>query len=176
MKMGRPHIVHLSHEAIAVIRSAADALGETLELPKGESGGVPYAEIARKTPYVFTTRMRSAVSGFSNAKEHLDDAIAAVRKKAAGGAEFEPMPPWVIHDFRRSFATGCALREVPSEVVEKVLDHNPVSLKGVAGTYNRFEHLPQRKAVLEMWGNVIAEITSGERAPSNVINLHRAGR
>ena len=86
------------------------------------------------------------------------------------------MPPWVIHDFRRSFATGCALREVPSELVEKVLDHNPVSLKGVTGTYNRFEHLPQRKAVLEMWGNVIAEIARGERAPSNVFNLHRDGR
>ena len=168
------HFVHLSPQALAVLRGAADTLAEHLDLPTDDSGVVLF-EVAKQVPYVFTTTLRSPVSGFSRAKEHLDTAIAKARAKAAGGGDAEAMPHWTFHDLRRSFSTGCALRGVPSHVVEKVLNHNPSSLKGVAAIYNRYEYLPERKAVIEMWGKEIETIANGEPTPSNVVRIRSAG-
>ena len=73
------------------------------------------------------------------------------------------MAPWRIHDLRRTVVTG--LHEalgVPPHVVEATIGHMSGSARaGVAGVYNRSEHLEQRKSALERWAQHIEAITRG---------------
>ena len=39
------------------------------------------------------------------------------------GTKREPIPPWVLHDLRRTAATGMAGLNFPPHVVDKVLNH-----------------------------------------------------
>ena len=59
------------------------------------------------------------------------------------------MSNWVIHDIRRSVATHMARLGVPQEHIERVLGH---VIEGVAGTYNRYSYLDEKRAALELWG------------------------
>jgi integrase len=61
------------------------------------------------------------------------------------------IPPWTLHDLRRTFVTGMGELHVPPHVVELVVSHIFGTRAGVAGTHNRSELLPQRKAALERW-------------------------
>lgn len=63
---------------------------------------------------------------------------------------------WTPHDLRRTFATRCAgIQNVGLHVVEKLLNHR---LAGVLSVYNKHEYLPERRAVLEAWSNLVIEI------------------
>jgi len=75
------------------------------------------------------------VSGFSKAKAELNSL-----------AGFDD---WTIHDLRRSAATHMARLGVPQEHIERVLGH---AIEGVAGTYNRYSYLEEKRAALERWG------------------------
>ncbi len=99
-----------------------------------------------------TTGGERAISGFSKAKELLDEKIAERDAKArAEGQDVPPMAPWVVHDIRRSVATHLARLGVPQEHVERVLGH---VVQGVAGTYNRYSYLDEKRAALETWGKL----------------------
>ncbi|HLO75025.1 MAG TPA: site-specific integrase [Magnetospirillum sp.] len=158
-KNGKAHIVHISPQAQAVL----DALPriDTTD----ESG-----KATKPSPYLFTTTGHAPVSGFSKAKTHIDKAIAKARADAAG-TDTAPMPPWTFHDLRRTLATGAARLGIAPHIVEKVLNHNPKALQGVAGIYNRFEYLPERQAALEAWGRHVARLVAGEEEASNVVPM-----
>lgn len=153
-KNGKAHIVHISPQAQAVL----DALPR-IDMPdKSGKAAIP-------CPYLFTTTGKAPVSGFSKAKKHIDKAIAKARADAA------PMPPWTFHDLRRTLATGAARLNIAPHIVEKVLNHNPKALQGVAGIYNRFEYLSERQAALEVWGRHVATLLHGAPEKSNVVNF-----
>lgn len=82
-----------------------------------------------------TTAGRKPVSGFSKAKARLD--------KLSGVSD------WTLHDLRRSVATHMARLGIPQEHIERVLGH---AIEGVAGTYNRYSYLAEKRAALERWG------------------------
>src|SRR4051812_3774024 len=96
-----------------VIRSARAKNGREHAVPLSD----PAMEILRPLPridgstFLFTTIGTSPVSGISKAKAKLDELIA----NANGG---RTIPPWRVHDLRRTFVSGCARLRVPSEVVE----------------------------------------------------------
>jgi integrase len=95
------------------------------------------------------------VGSWSRPKERLD---GIVKLRA----------PWVLHDIRRSVATG--LREhlgADSHLVELILNHVSGSRAGVAGVYDRSERLGDRRRVLERW----AELVTGARTAAKVVNL-----
>jgi integrase len=121
------HDVHLSSQAVEILEA----------LPR-VAGGL-----------AFSTNGRTAVSGFSRAKERLDDLMA----KALGG----PIEPWILHDLRRTAATGMAA----------------LKIRGVAWVYNRFEYRDERKMALEAWGRKADAIVSGVQA-SNVVDFSAA--
>lgn len=161
-KNGKTHIVHLSEQAMTVI--AALPHRDVVRVIDGK-------EKVEPSPFLLTTTGTSPVSGFSKAKASLDTAIAAARQKAAGGAEAPTMPCWTFHDFRRSFATGGACLGIAPHIIEKAMNHNPAALKGVAGIYNRFEYLPERKAALETWGRHVEMIVAGAANATNVVPI-----
>ena len=82
-----------------------------------------------------TTAGKRPVSGFSKAKARLD------RLSGVEG--------WTLHDLRRSAATHMARLGVAQEHIERVLGH---VIEGVAGTYNRYSYLPEKRAALDAWG------------------------
>jgi integrase len=74
------------------------------------------------------------------------------------------LKPFVVHDVRRSVATGMANLGVQPHVIECVLNHVSGSRAGVAGVYNRSPYEREVRVALDLWGeHVRALITGGER-------------
>jgi hypothetical protein len=93
-------------------------------------------------------------------KRRLDDRLAAAAPK---------IEPWVVHDLRRSAATGMADLGVQPHVVEAVLNHVSGHKAGVAGVYNRASYEKEKRAALCMWAeHVIAAV---EDRAANVVPL-----
>jgi integrase len=94
---------------------------------------------------------------YSAAKPALDQRIAGARQ-AAG---VEPMPPWVLHDLRRSVATGMAELGVAPHVIEAVLNHVSGHKRGVAGIYNRASYDKEKRAALDRWADHVLAAVEG---------------
>ena len=89
-----------------------------------------------KGPFLLsTTAGKRPISGFSKAKERLN-----ILSEVEG---------WTLHDLRRSAATHMARLGVPQEHIERVLGH---AIEGVAGTYNRYSYLAEKRTALDVWG------------------------
>jgi len=84
-------------------------------------------------------------SGFSRAKRLLD--------------EKTKLKPWVVHDIRRSVATGLP-KLVQPHIVECVLGHVGGIRAGVSGVYNQFAYEDEKKHALNLWGEHISELVS----------------
>lgn len=126
-KTKRAHVFPLSAPAWALVKT----------LPRWNVGDCMFSTTAGKRP----------VSGFSKAKARMDELIA----ERAAKEGLPPMEPWTVHDIRRSVATHMARTGTPQEHIERVLGH---VVQGVAGTYNRYSYLDEKRAALEAWGKL----------------------
>jgi hypothetical protein len=104
-----------------------------------------------RSPYVFTTTGRSPASGISRAKARLDSLIA----DASGG---RAIPPWRMHDLRRTFVSGCARLRIPSEVTERAINHVSESFGGVRGVYNVHAYEDERRHAMQAWASHIMAV------------------
>src|SRR4029079_12077190 len=75
-------------------------------------------------------------SGFSRCKEALETDIAEQTGRS--------LAPWVLHDLRRSVATGMADIGIQPHVIEAVLNHVSGHKGGVAGIYNRARYAKEK--------------------------------
>jgi integrase len=114
------------------------------------------AGVAGKGELVFTTTGKTPVSGWSKLKKRLDAAMGTV-------------PPWRLHDVRRSCATGMAELGIPPHIVEAALNHVSGAKAGVAGTYNRAAYAPEKKAALERWAAHVSGLVAGK--PASVVPI-----
>jgi integrase len=125
---------------------------------------------------VFTTNGKQPVSGFSRAKVRLDALMNRIRRDqlrgAAGAAQIED---WILHDLRRTAATGMAGLATGPHIVDKVLNHVSGAIRGVAAVYNRHGYEKERAAALEAWAAHIACLIRPAPAGSNIVPLLRAG-
>jgi integrase len=99
-----------------------------------------------KDALIFSTTGRTAVSGFSRAKDAIDEAIAEAR-----GADVESPNRWTFHDLRRTAASGMAGLGIAPHVVEATLNHKSGTIKGVAAVYNRYNYATEKRAALDAW-------------------------
>lgn len=118
--------------------------------------------------YVFTTNGESPVSGFAKAKARLDAAMAKLASDNAG--EPVEIPPFVIHDLRRTCASGMAELRIPPHVCEAVLNHRTGAVSGVAAVYNRHDYADEKAEALEAWARRVEAIVTDAPA-ENVIRL-----
>ena len=145
-KNGLAHEIPLSDSAVEIIKSLP-----RVEPARDEKTG-------KAAPaYVFTTTRRSTVSGWDRAKERIDTAIFKVLQNDAEEAgpdpeKVEAPPHWVLHDLRRTAASGMAGLGVAPHVVEAVLNHKSGTIKGVAAVYNRYNYAIEKRAALDAWG------------------------
>lgn len=112
--------------------------------------------------FVFGTG-EGAFSGWSKSKAALDARIAAALKASAeaAGEKPKPMPPWRLHDIRRTVATRLGDLGVLPHVVEAILNHVSGHRAGVAGIYNRATYAAEKRAALDLWAMHIANSISG---------------
>lgn len=141
-KNGRAQVLDLPAEVMAVVDRCRERLGPD------------------DTPFVITSHGDAPVSGFSRAKSKLDEAILTCRRNRAVEAGIDPdaitaPPPWVLHDLRRSAASGMVALGVRESVVEAVLNHVSGSRGGVAGVYNRHHYGPEKAEALAQWAAVV---------------------
>jgi integrase len=151
MKNGKPHDVHLSDAASAVLQ----------QIPR-----------INGCDFVLTTTSRTPVSGFSKAKAALDAAIVKARANGADKlkAKTEPLAEWRTHDLRRSGVSTLARLGFDSIVVDKILAHQPAKLLGVASVYQRHSFARERAAALDAWA---AHVT-GTTTADNIVRLRTA--
>lgn len=81
------------------------------------------------------------------------------------------VPNFTIHDFRRTARTHLAALGVDPFVAERCLNHK---VKGVEGIYNRHDYFDERKAALNAWAGLLAQLEAG-KPDYNVVQLKRAG-
>jgi len=99
---------------------------------------------------------RTAPSGFGKAVDRLN---AAVAKAAPEGVS--PVAPWVLHDLRRTVATGLQRLGVRLEVTEAVLNHVSGSRAGIVGVYQRHGWAKEKRAALAAWAAHVAAADAG---------------
>jgi integrase len=134
-KNGRPHLVPLLEEAAAVLASA----------PRWQD-----------REHVFGSGALRGFQGWSKAKGELDKAIAEARKEA-GNAEH--MPHWTLHDIRRAVVTHMGERGFAEpHIIESIVNHVSGTRGGIAGVYNKAQHLDARRKALKAWGEHLARL------------------
>ena len=113
--------------------------------------------IPRTGPYVFSSTGETPASGFSKAKARIDGRIAEM----LDSERRNPIPPWTLHDMRRTMVTMMNERlGIAPHIVEAVVNHVTGSAKaGVAGVYNRALYLEERRRALQRWDALIANLT-----------------
>lgn len=142
-KNDKAHVVPLSPEAVAIIQG----------LPRMKDGEAD-------SPFVLTTTGDTPISGFSNAKEAIDKAIAKLRKgQDEAEGEAPSIPDWRSHDLRRTMTSGMARLGVPVEVGEKLMNHTSGKLSGIVGVYQRHDFAKEKREAAEAWGKHVASLT-----------------
>jgi len=78
---------------------------------------------------------------------------------------------WVLHDLRRTVATGLQRLGVRLEVTEAVLNHVSGSRGGITGIYQRYTWDAEKRAALNAWGAHVEAIAEGREPAGNVTQL-----
>ncbi len=149
------HVIPLSGPALAILRA-----------------------LPRVGPFVFSTNGVTAVSGFAKAKERLDTLIQAAWVKEAQEAgrdpeSVKPIPDFVLHDLRRTAATGMARLGIALPVIEKVLNHVSGSFAGIVGVYQRHGFRDEMRHALDAWGGFVERLCAEPGA--NVVEMRAVG-
>jgi integrase len=131
-KNGEPHTIPLAASAQAVING----------LPR-----------LADSAFVFTTTGVTPISGWGRTKAKLDHLMAAQRGR--------PVPPWRVHDLRRTTATGMERLGVRLQVVEALLGHVAGSRAGVVGIYQRHAYETEKREAAEQWAKHVASLVRG---------------
>jgi integrase len=94
------------------------------------------------SPLVFPGRQGASLSRGGNHKAAID--------KAAPG-----LPPWTVHDLRRTARSLMSRAGVRPDIAERVIGH---AIPGVAGTYDRHAYLAEKKCALEQLADAVRAI------------------
>ena len=78
--------------------------------------------------------------------------------QALQGVSFA-MPPFTIHDMRRTGSTLLHEKGFPSDVIEKAQSHD----WWCEGVYNRAEYSDQRRKMLQFWADYIEGLASEKK-------------
>jgi integrase len=132
---GCDHLILLSPQARALIG----------EKPQGVKGNAWF---------IFsTTGGEKPISGYSKMKLAIDRAIADLRNQEGR----DPMPPWRLHDLRRTARTLMSRAGVEPDHAERCLGH---IIGGVRGVYDRHEFAEEKRAAFTKLGELVERIVS----------------
>ena len=99
----------------------------------------------------------AAASGLVFTAPRSGRAITTWRQAKADLDEAAGLDGWRLHDTRRSFATAVAGAGIPEAVADAVLNHRQSATRaGVLGVYQQAARLPEQRAAMERWGDLLA--------------------
>jgi integrase len=169
------------NEVAGMTRTELSDDGATWNIPgartkNGRPHVVPLAPLARdllaglagEGALVFTSTGSTLISGWSKIKNRLDEAMLEAARKESDDTL---IPPWRLHDLRRTCATGMAELGIAPHIIEAVLNHVSGARAGVAGIYNRALHSAEKKAALERWAVHIHGLVTSQKG--QVVQLRR---
>jgi integrase len=113
--------------------------------------------------HVFGRDDTAGFRGWGVSKQRLDERIAK------SGVT---MAPWVVHDLRRSAASGMQRIGIRAEVIERTLNHVSGSFRGVAGVYQRDPMSADARDAFDRWGWHVMGLVEGRAA--TVVPMKRA--
>lgn len=146
-KRRKGHLIPLSAPAAEILSACPRFAGSDLYFTTGRRKG------RETTP--------APVSGWSRVKDRLDAIIVRERAKAAGeepDAERHGLPPWTLHDLRRSVATHLRDEAVMGDdrvdrlTVSKILNH---AEGGMTRIYDRYASDPEKRRALDAWAAIV---------------------
>ena len=143
MKGDAPHTVPLTDDALRIIEA----------LPRFGDGD-----------YLFSaTREARPINAFTRPKTRLDRLMLEELRRDHPEAE---LPPFTIHDVRRSMRTGLSALPIPGLVRELVIGH---AKPGLHKIYDQFAYLDEKRHALELWAARVRSLI--EPPPDKVIPL-----
>lgn len=145
-KNGRPHTIPLSEPARAILAAQ----------PRRFAGD---GNMMRDL--VFGLAGEFGFSNWSKSKLAIDAHITA--------ATGQPLPPWRVHDLRRSFVTHCAEIGIAPHIIEAAVNHVSGHKHGVAGVYNRAVYAREVRIALDRWAEWLTAVIEGRE--SNIVTL-----
>ena len=113
----------------------------------------------RHDNYVFPTVNNTPAGNFTKAKIILD--------RESGVTD------WVMHDLRRTIATGLQRLAVPLVVTECILGHSGGSRSGIVSVYQRHDYAEEKAIALEAWGAHVISLI--EKTPRGKVTAFRRG-
>ena len=139
-KNRREHEIFLSDTALDILRTSP-----RLTYPEGTLCDLVFG------------RGKGGFNDWAGSKADLDKRINQARQ--AAGAD--PVPDWVVHDFRRLVSTAMHDRlKIMPHVVEAVLGHVGHQ-GGVAGRYNLALYRSQKATALTRWADYVLAVVKG---------------
>lgn len=147
-KADRDHLVPMSEQAIELLEDIQP-------------------DPAKRRGPVFTTNGKVGISGFSKLKEQIDELIETTLREDAKARDLVPdgIADWVIHDLRRSLATGCQGLGINLVHSEAVLNHAiGKNLSGAGRIYHLHEYYDEKAEALARWGDLIEKAVACFRA------------
>jgi integrase len=69
--------------------------------------------------------------------------------------------PWVVHDVRRSVATGMADLGVNPWIIEQILNHRSGHKGGIGGVYNKSSYEREVRNALALWHDHVRSLVEG---------------
>ena len=136
---------------IPLPRQAVDALRELVRLAGHSAWLLPARKMqTRMIPYIDPNTVGAAIA--KNIRPMMG----------------EDCERFTVHDFRRTARTHLEALGVLPHVAERCLNHK---LKGVVGIYNRHDYFEERKAALQAWADLLAELEAGDSG--KVVPIHR---
>jgi integrase len=144
-KSNSTHLVPLTADALEIIHS----------LPRFKSGDCLFSFGYGATPVINLTR----------AKRRLDELMLEELRKIDAKAK---LPPFVLHDLRRTMRTRLSSLRVPDTVAEMVIGHGR---KGLQRVYDQHKFVDEMREALEAWNARLRAIVSPP--PANVVSIGR---
>jgi integrase len=106
---------------------------------------------------VFSVTGVGAPTGWSHAKHALDEAMAEIARKEGRDVKIER---FVLHDLRRSFASGLQHIGIAPQVIERALNHSSGPLSGgIAAVYQVDPLIEDVRAALSSWARYLQLVT-----------------
>lgn len=68
---------------------------------------------------------------------------------------------YVLHDFRRVFASGLASLGVSLPTIERLLAHQSGSFAGIVGVYQKYDWMPEMKKAIDLWERHLRSLCVG---------------
>jgi integrase len=169
--------------AIKLLALSGARLSEVTEMRRSEINGDLWTLPAQRTKNAErhdvplssqALALIERVPVFAEHEERVFPPTSWSRVKVEIDAHMKPKERWVLHDLRRTCASGMARLGIRLPVIEKTLNHKSGTFRGIVGVYQRHDFATEKRDALQRWADHIDAVVRGE--PAGKVVKARFGR